>query len=40
MLIKFYLKNKFKDIKTGKDENIQSYFLRIVEIKNDLLSIG
>eukprot|EP00253_Pinus_taeda_P035358 PITA_35358 len=35
-----FLKNKFKDIKKGKDEDIQSYFLRITEIKNDLLSIG
>eukprot|EP00253_Pinus_taeda_P016139 PITA_16139 len=34
-----FLKNKLKDIKKGKDEDIQSYFLRIVEIKNDLLSI-
>ena len=29
-----------KDIKKGKDEDIQSYFLRITEIKNDLLLIG
>ena len=35
-----FLKNKLKDIKKGKDEGIQSYFLRITEIKNDLLSIG
>lgn len=28
-----------KDIKKGKDEDIQSYFLRITKIKNDLLSI-
>ena len=35
-----FLKNKLKDIKKGKDEDIQSYFLRITEIKNDLLSIG
>jgi len=34
------LKNKLKDIKKGKDEEIQSYFLRITKIKNDLLSIG
>ena len=36
----FFLKNTLKDIKKGKDEDIQSYFLRIIEIKNDLLSIG
>jgi len=35
-----FLKNKLKDIKKGKDEDIQSYFSRITEIKNDLLSIG
>ena len=35
-----FLKNKLKDIKKGKDDDIQSYFLRITEIKNDLLSIG
>eukprot|EP00253_Pinus_taeda_P032390 PITA_32390 len=35
-----FLKNKLKDIKKGKDEDIQSYFLRITKIKNDLLSIG
>ena len=35
-----FLKNKLKDIKKGKDEDIQSYFLRNTEIKNDLLSIG
>ena len=35
-----FLKNKLKDIKKGKDEDIQSYFLRITEIKNDLPSIG
>ena len=35
-----FLKNKLKDIKKGKDEDIQSYFLRITEIKNDLLLIG
>ena len=35
-----FLKNKLKDIKKGEDEDIQSYFLRITEIKNDLLLIG
>jgi len=29
-----------KEIKKGKDESMQAYFLRITEIKNDLLSIG
>ncbi len=35
-----FLKNKLNNIKKGKDKDIQSYFLRITEIKNDLLSIG
>eukprot|EP00253_Pinus_taeda_P036683 PITA_36683 len=35
-----FLKNKLKDIKKGKDKDIQSCFLRITEIKNNLLSIG
>eukprot|EP00253_Pinus_taeda_P014766 PITA_14766 len=35
-----FLRNKLKEIKKGKDENMQAYFLRITEIKNDLLSIG
>eukprot|EP00253_Pinus_taeda_P014368 PITA_14368 len=35
-----FLRNKPKEIKKGKDENMQAYFLRITEIKNDLLSIG
>eukprot|EP00253_Pinus_taeda_P006195 PITA_06195 len=35
-----FLRNKLKEIKKGKDENMQAYFLRITEIKNNLLSIG
>ncbi len=35
-----FLKNKLKDIKNGRGEYIQSYFMRITEIKNDLLLIG
>ena len=35
-----FLKNKLKDIKMDEGESIQSYFMRITEIKNDLLSIG
>ena len=34
------LTNKLMEIKKGKDEYMQSYFLRITEIKNDLLLIG
>lgn len=35
-----FLKNKLKDIKKGRGEDIQSCFMRINEIKNDPLSIG
>ena len=35
-----FLKNKLKDIKMDRGESIQSYFMRITEIKKDLLSIG
>ena len=35
-----FFKSKLKEIKKGKDESMQAYFLRIIEIKNDLLSIG
>ena len=35
-----FLRNKLREIKKGKDESMQAYFLRITEIKNDLLSIG
>ena len=35
-----FFKNKLKNIKKGKDESIQSYFMRLTEIKNDLLAIG
>ena len=35
-----FLKNKLKDIKMDRGESIQSYFMKITEIKNDLLSIG
>eukprot|EP00253_Pinus_taeda_P001802 PITA_01802 len=34
-----FLKNKLKDIETDKGECIQSYFMRITKIKNDMLSI-
>lgn len=34
-----FLKNKLKDIKMDRGESMQPYFMRITEIKNDLLSI-
>jgi len=35
-----FLKNKLKDIKMDRGESIQSYFMWIIENKNDLLYIG
>jgi len=35
-----FLKNKLKNIKMDRGKSIQSYFMKITEIKNDLLSIG
>ena len=41
MQIKFcFLEISWWKIKKGKDASMQAYFLRITEIKNDLLSIG
>ena len=34
-----FFKNKLKNIKKGKDECIQSYFMRLTEIRNHLLAI-
>ena len=34
-----FFKNKLKNIKKGKDESIQSYFMRLTKIRNDLLAI-
>ena len=35
-----FFKNKLKNIMKGKEESIQSYFMRPTEIMNDLLAIG
>ena len=35
-----FFKNQLKNIKKGKDESIQSYFMRLTEIGNNLLAIG
>eukprot|EP00253_Pinus_taeda_P001744 PITA_01744 len=35
-----FLRNTLKEIKKGKYESMQAYFLRITEIRNNLLSIG
>jgi len=35
-----FLKNNMRDIKMDRGESIQSYFMRITKINNDLLSIG
>ena len=34
------MKNQLKNIKKDKDEPIQSYFMRLTEIGNNLLAIG
>jgi len=35
-----FLRNKLEEIKKGKDESMQEYYLRTTRIKNDLLYIG
>ena len=35
-----FFKNQLKNLKKGKDESIQSYFLKLTEIRNNLLAIG
>ena len=35
-----FFKNQLKKIKKGKDESIQSYFMRLTKIRNNLLAIG
>ena len=35
-----FFKNQLKNIKKAKDESIQSYFKRLTEIRNNLLTIG
>ena len=35
-----FLRNKLKEVKNGKYESMQTYFLRIIGIRNELLSIG
>ena len=35
-----FFKNQLKNLKKGRDESVQSYFLKLTEIKNNLLAIG
>ena len=35
-----FFKNQLKNLKKGGDESIQSYFLKLIEIRNNLLAIG
>ena len=35
-----FFKNQLKNIKKGKDESIQSYFMRLTKIKNNIIAIG
>ena len=35
-----FLKNKLKNMKKGRDESIQTFFLKLTETRNNLLAIG
>ena len=35
-----FFKNQLKNLKKDRDESIQSYFLKMTEIRNNLLAIG
>ena len=35
-----FFKNQLKNLKKGRDESVQSYFLKLIEIRNNLLAIG
>ena len=34
-----FFKNQLKNLKKGRDESVQSYFLKLIEIRNNLLAI-
>ena len=35
-----FFKNQSNNLKKGKDKYVQSYFLKLIEIRNNLLAIG
>ena len=35
-----FFKNQLKNLKKGRDESVQTYFLKLTEIRNNLLAIG
>ena len=35
-----FFKNQPKNLKKGRDESVQSYFLNLTEIRNNILAIG
>ena len=35
-----FFKNQLKNLKKGRDESVRYYFLKLTEIKNNLLAIG
>ena len=35
-----FFKNQLKNLKKGRDESVQSYILKLTEIRNNLLAIG
>ena len=35
-----FFKNQLKNLKKGRDKSVQSYFLKLIEIRSNLLAIG
>ena len=35
-----FLKNQLKNLNNGRDDSVQSYFLKLTEIRNNSLAIG
>jgi len=35
-----FFKNQLKNLKKGRDESVQTYFMKLTEIRNNLLAIG
>ena len=35
-----FFKNQLNNLKKGRDESVQSYFLKLIEIRNNILAIG
>ena len=35
-----FFKNQLKNLKKGRDESVQSYFMKLIEVRNNLLATG